>query len=77
MTYIAPRSVKEQYNLEGKVCVITGGSGFLGRQFAEALGEMGATPILLDIAEAALFLAGPGAGYITGQVLTVDGGLVM
>ena len=30
-----------------------------------------------DIAEAALFLAGPGAGYITGQVLTVDGGLVM
>jgi 3-oxoacyl-[acyl-carrier protein] reductase len=30
-----------------------------------------------DIAEAALFLAGPGAGYITGQVLTVDGGMVM
>jgi len=30
-----------------------------------------------DIAQAALFLAGPGAGYITGQVLTVDGGMVM
>jgi len=30
-----------------------------------------------DIAEAALFLAGPGAAYITGQVLTVDGGMVM
>ncbi|MHC1768140.1 MAG: 3-oxoacyl-[acyl-carrier-protein] reductase [Verrucomicrobiia bacterium] len=30
-----------------------------------------------DIAEAALFLAGPGARYITGQVLTVDGGMVM
>jgi 3-oxoacyl-[acyl-carrier protein] reductase len=30
-----------------------------------------------DIAEAALFLAGPGASYITGQVLTVDGGMVM
>ena len=30
-----------------------------------------------DIAEAALFLAGPGAHYITGQVLTVDGGMVM
>src|SRR5512138_3889808 len=27
-----------------------------------------------DIAQAALFLAGPGAAYITGQVLTVDGG---
>jgi 3-oxoacyl-[acyl-carrier protein] reductase len=30
-----------------------------------------------DIAEAALFLAGPGSRYITGQVLTVDGGMVM
>lgn len=30
-----------------------------------------------DIANAALFLAGSGARYITGQVLTVDGGMVM
>jgi 3-oxoacyl-[acyl-carrier protein] reductase len=30
-----------------------------------------------DVANAALFLAGPGARYITGQVLTVDGGMVM
>jgi 3-oxoacyl-[acyl-carrier protein] reductase len=30
-----------------------------------------------DIAEAALFLASPSARYITGQVLTVDGGMVM
>ena len=30
-----------------------------------------------DIADAALFLAGPGARYVTGQVLTVDGGMVM
>jgi len=30
-----------------------------------------------DIANAALFLAGPEARYITGQVLTVDGGMVM
>jgi 3-oxoacyl-[acyl-carrier protein] reductase len=30
-----------------------------------------------DIAHAALFLASPGARYVTGQVLTVDGGLVM
>src|SRR5580698_8375891 len=30
-----------------------------------------------DIAHAALYLASPGARYVTGQVLTVDGGMVM
>ena len=30
-----------------------------------------------DIAEAALFLAAPAARYITGQTITVDGGMVM
>lgn len=30
-----------------------------------------------DIAEAAVFLAGSGANYITGQIITVDGGMVM
>jgi 3-oxoacyl-[acyl-carrier protein] reductase len=30
-----------------------------------------------DIAHAALFLAGPAARYVTGQVLTIDGGMAM
>ena len=38
------------------------------------LGRFGATG---DIAAAVAFLAGPEAGYITGQVLVVDGGMVM
>ena len=29
-----------------------------------------------DVAQAVLFLCGDGAGYITGQVLTIDGGLI-
>ena len=38
------------------------------------LGELGEA---VDIAGAARFLVGPGARYITGQVLAVDGGMVM
>ena len=38
------------------------------------LGTLGAAN---DVAELALFLAGPGARYITGQTFNVDGGLVM
>jgi 3-oxoacyl-[acyl-carrier protein] reductase len=45
-------------------------------------GVLGAVPMKTfgepeDIAHAALFLASEGAKYITGQVLTVDGGMVM
>jgi 3-oxoacyl-[acyl-carrier protein] reductase len=38
------------------------------------MGKLGASE---DIAHAALYLASPGARYVTGQVLTVDGGMVM
>ncbi len=38
------------------------------------LGSFGQTE---DIARAAVYLAGPGGRYMTGQVLTVDGGMVM
>jgi 3-oxoacyl-[acyl-carrier protein] reductase len=38
------------------------------------LGRLGAPE---DIANAVSFLAGPGAGYVTGQVLSVNGGMYM
>ncbi len=39
-----------------------------------ALGRLGTAD---DIASVVRFLVGPGAGYITGQVMVVDGGMVM
>ena len=43
-----PYSVKKQFELTDRIVMITGGAGFLGLQFAEAIAEMGGIPILLD-----------------------------
>jgi 3-oxoacyl-[acyl-carrier protein] reductase len=62
--------------------------GFITTDMTSALPEAVKTAVLSkiplgkfgqpdDIAAAVAFLAGPEAGYITGQVLTVDGGMVM
>ena len=62
--------------------------GFIETDMTAALGEEMKKELLKkiplnslgqtdDIANAALFLASPGSRYITGQVLTVDGGMVM
>ncbi|MDB4668911.1 SDR family oxidoreductase [bacterium] len=51
-------SVIKQFDLTGKVAVITGGAGFLGLQFAEAIAEMGGVPILFDLDKKKLELAG-------------------
>ena len=44
-------SVKKQFDLTDKRIVITGGGGFLGTHFAEAVAEMGGLPILLDLSK--------------------------
>ena len=44
---------------------------------ADADGPAGRKGTPEDVAEAVAFLAGDAAAYITGQVLNVDGGLVM
>ena len=45
------KSVKQSFDLTGKVAVITGGAGLLGEKHAEAIAEFGGIPILLDIDE--------------------------
>lgn len=44
-------SVRAQFNLAGRVAVITGGAGLLGIRHARAVAEMGAIPVLVDLDE--------------------------
>lgn len=43
------KPVKEAFDLTGRVSIITGGAGLLGVKYAEAIAEMGGSPVLLDI----------------------------
>jgi NAD(P)-dependent dehydrogenase (short-subunit alcohol dehydrogenase family) len=47
------RSVREMLSLEGRVAIVTGGAGHIGRAIASGLAELGATIALVDIAESA------------------------
>ena len=39
------------FSLDGKVIVITGGAGFLGRKHAEAIAAFGGKPVIIDLNE--------------------------
>jgi NAD(P)-dependent dehydrogenase (short-subunit alcohol dehydrogenase family) len=43
------RSISDLSNLEGRVCLVTGGAGYLGSTIGQALAELGAAIVLLDI----------------------------
>jgi 3-oxoacyl-[acyl-carrier protein] reductase len=70
------------------ICVNCIAPGFIQTSMTDALSDaqkevifkqipMGRLGLPEEIAEAVLFLSGPESNYITGQVLTVDGGMVM
>jgi len=41
--------VLDKFNLNKKVCIITGGAGLLGQQYANAVLQASGTPVLIDI----------------------------
>lgn len=43
---------KKKFNLEGKVVIITGGCGLIGRAFVEATAQFGAKVVVADLVEA-------------------------
>ena len=81
------KSVARELGSRGITCNAIA-PGFIETDMTSALNEEQRTGLLKqiplggfgsgeDIAEAALYLAGPGGRYVTGQVLVVDGGMVM
>jgi len=46
----APATLKDAFDLTGRVAVITGGAGLLGVKHAEAIIELGGIPVLVDMA---------------------------
>ena len=81
------KSVAKEFGSRGVTCNAIA-PGFIETDMTAALDEKLKETVLKqiplgrlgqaeDIAEAALYLAGPGGRYVTGQVLTVDGGMVM
>jgi NAD(P)-dependent dehydrogenase (short-subunit alcohol dehydrogenase family) len=47
------KSLKELMDLEGRVALITGGAGHIGSALGEALAELGAKIVILDMSESA------------------------
>jgi len=47
-------SVPNDFDIDGKVCVLTGGSGVLGTEMAKAIGENGGTVVVLARSEEGL-----------------------
>jgi NAD(P)-dependent dehydrogenase (short-subunit alcohol dehydrogenase family) len=45
----ASKSIREAFDLTGRVAIITGGAGLLGSKHGEAVAEMGGIPILVDL----------------------------
>ncbi len=45
------KSIKELMNLSGRTALVTGGAGYIGTAFCEALAEAGANIAVLDISE--------------------------
>jgi NAD(P)-dependent dehydrogenase (short-subunit alcohol dehydrogenase family) len=47
-------SILDKFRLDGRVAIITGGAGLLGRQHAAAIAEAGGIPVLWDINQSAV-----------------------
>lgn len=49
MTFSSGSDIERNFDLTGRVAVITGGAGLLGVRHAEAVAELGGIPVLIDV----------------------------
>lgn len=65
------RSIDKLFSLEGKVALVSGGGGAIGRVLARALAEAGASVAIHDIDEGRLQAAKAGVEEIGGKALAI------
>ena len=61
------KSVRKLMDLSGRVALVTGGAGFIGTAISEAMAELGASVVVLDIVEVA---CAERAGWISDRYST-------
>lgn len=62
-TPLVPQTLRQAFDLSGQIVVITGGAGLLGRKHAEAVAELGAVAVLLDLDPARVETAASELGH--------------
>ena len=61
--------IKDKFDLTGKTALVVGGRGYLGRNFCDALAELGACVYAADLAQASPASKGAGAPKANTQVI--------
>ena len=66
--------ILDKFDLAGRVAIVTGGAGLLGKEFCRTLAEAGSAVVVADLNEDALIAQ---AQALQKDVYTIHGGLLI